>query len=78
MELSWIAREILENAICQLEDADYENNARVIIGTAMVLVDKDDFEELKANILAFDPDCETNIKEREFEDIVTIKTETAQ
>ena len=43
-----IAQEILDTAWGQLEDADYENHARVIIGNDMVLVDKDEFEELKA------------------------------
>ena len=42
-----IAQLILDTAWAQLEDADYENYARVIIGNDMVLVDKDDFEELK-------------------------------
>ena len=70
MELSWIAREILENAIVNLVDAEYDNNARIYIGESMVLVDKDDFEELKQNILDFDPDCDTDIKTLEFKDIV--------
>jgi len=43
-----IAQEILDTAWGQLEDADYENHARVIIGKDMVLVDKEEFEELKA------------------------------
>ena len=43
-----IAQQILDTAWSQLEDADYENHARVIIGNDMVLVDKDEFEELKA------------------------------
>lgn len=75
MELSWIAKEILENAICQMEDAKYENHARVFIGDAMVLLEKDDFDELKANILAFDPNCDEDIKNKEFEDVVNIKAD---
>jgi len=47
-ELPSIAQEILDTAWSQLEDADYENHARVIIGNDMVFVDKDEFEELKA------------------------------
>ena len=43
-----IAQQILDTAWSQLEDADYENHARVIIGNDMVLVDKEEFEELKA------------------------------
>ena len=46
MELSWIAREILENAFCQMEDAEYENHARLWVGEQMVLIGHDDFEEL--------------------------------
>lgn len=70
MELSWIAREILENAFCQLEDAEYENHARLFIGETMVLLDHDDFEELKNDILSFDSDCDNDIKTTEFKDIV--------
>ena len=43
-----IAQQILDTAWSQLEDADYDNHARVIIGNDMVLVDKVEFEELKA------------------------------
>ena len=70
MELSWIAREILENAFCQLEDAEYENNARLYVGGQMILVDHDDFEELRNDILRFDPNCDNDIKTTEFKDIV--------
>lgn len=48
IDLPVIAQLILDTAWTQLEDADYENYARVIIGNDMVLVDKDEFEELKA------------------------------
>ena len=48
IELPVIAQLILDTAWSQLEDADYENQARVIIGGDMVLVDKEEFEELKA------------------------------
>ena len=70
MELSWIAREILENAFCQMEDAEYENHARLFVGEQMVLIDHDDFEELRNDILCFDPDCDEDIKTKEFKDIV--------
>lgn len=70
MELSWIAREILENAFCQLEDAEYENHARLFVGDQMILVDHDDFEELRNDILKFDPDCNSNIKLKEFSHII--------
>jgi len=43
-----IAQQILDTAWSQLEDANYEGYARVIIGNDMVLIDKDEFEELKA------------------------------
>lgn len=45
--LPFIARYILETAWNQLEDANYDNKARVIIGNDMVLIDKEEFEELK-------------------------------
>ena len=70
MELSWIAREILENAFCQLEDAEYENNARLYVGEQMLIVDHDDFEELRNDILKFDPNCDEDIKLKEFSQIV--------
>ena len=58
-----IAQQILDTAWSQLEDADYENHARVIIGNDMVLVDKEEFEELKVFL---DKGQDT----REFSDIV--------
>lgn len=70
MELSWIAREILENAFCQLQDAEYEDNARLYVGEQMILVEKDDFEELRNDILRFDPECDNEIKLKEFSQIV--------
>ena len=70
MALSWIAREILENAFCQLTDAEYENNARLYVGDQMILIDHDDFEELRNDILSFDPDCDKEIKLKEFKEIV--------
>ena len=70
MELSWIAREILENAFCQLEDAEYENHAQLYVGEQMVLVDHDEFEELRNDILKFDPDCDSDIKLKKFGQIV--------
>lgn len=42
-----IVQQILDTVCNQLEDADYEENARVIIGYDMVLLDKDEFYELK-------------------------------
>lgn len=54
---------ILEAAFNQLEDADYKNYARVFIGNEMILVDKDDFEELR----------EFFGSDTQFENIVNIK-----
>ena len=65
-ELPSIAQEILDTAWSQLEDADYENHARVIIGNDMVLVDKDDFEELK-QVVTNDRDLQ------DFSEIVDVK-----
>jgi hypothetical protein len=70
MALSLIAREILKNAFCQLTDAEYENNARLYVGDEMILVDHDDFEELRNDILSFDPYCGEEIKLKEFKQIV--------
>lgn len=70
MILSLIAKEILENAFCQLENAEYENYARLIIGNKMILVDHDDFEELRNDILNFHPKCDEEIKLKEFSQIV--------
>jgi len=61
-----IAQQILDTAWSQLEDADYENHARVIIGNDMVLVDKDDFEELK-QVVTNDRDLQ------DFSEIVDVK-----
>ncbi len=63
MELPSIFHQIIEVAFEQLEDADYENMARVVIGGDMVLVDSNDFEELKKHLGS----------EKEFTDIVEIK-----
>ncbi len=63
MELPSIFQQIIEVAFEQLEDADYENMARVVIGGDMVLVDSNDFEELKKHLGS----------EKEFTDIVEIK-----
>lgn len=57
--------EIIGAALRQMEDADYENCGRVFIGGEMILIDKEEFNELKP--LA---DCEIGF---EFEDIVNIK-----
>ena len=62
-----IAQYILDVVWDQIEDADYENQARVIIGGDMVLIDREEFEELRQVI--------TNDRGRKFEDIVTIKEE---
>ena len=42
-----IAQYILDVVWDQIEDADYENQARVIIGGDMVLIDREEFEELR-------------------------------
>lgn len=65
-----IAQQILDTAWSQLEDADYENHARVIIGNDMVLVDKEEYEELK-QIVTNDRDLQS------FEELVpsTVKSE---
>lgn len=69
IDLPAIAQQILDTAWSQLEDADYENHARVIIGNDMVLVDKDDFEELK-QVVTNDRDLQ------DFEEIVDVKEES--
>ena len=66
IDLPAIAQQILDTAWSQLEDADYENHARVIIGNDMVLVDKDDFEELK-QVVTNDRDLQ------DFSEIVDVK-----
>lgn len=66
IDLPAIAQQILDTAWSQLEDADYENHARVIIGNDMVLVDKEEFEELKA-VVTNDRDLQ------DFEEIVDVK-----
>ena len=63
-----IAQQILYTAWSQLEDADYEDHARVIIGNDMVLVDKYEFEELKA-VVTNDRDMQ------DFTDIVPLAKE---
>lgn len=68
IDLPAIAQQILDTAWSQLEDADYENHARVIIGNDMVLIDRDEFEELK-QVVTNDRDLQ------DFEEIVTIKEE---
>jgi len=68
IDLPAIAQQILDTAWSQLEDADYENHARVIIGGDMVLIDRDEFEELK-QVVTNDRDLQ------DFEEIVTIKEE---
>ena len=65
-----IAQQILDTVWSQLEDADYANHARVIIGNDMVLVDKEEYEELK-QIVTNDRDLQS------FEELVpsTVKSE---
>ena len=65
-----IAQQILDTAWAQLENANYENYARVIIGGDMVLVDKEEYEELK-QIVTNDRDLQS------FEELVpsTVKSE---
>ena len=69
IDLPAIAQQILDTAWSQLEDADYENHARVIIGNDMVFVDKEEFEELKA-VVTNDRDLQ------DFEEIVDVKKES--
>lgn len=70
MDLPSIAQQILDTAWAQLENANYENYARVIIGGDMVLVDKEEYEELK-QIVTNDRDLQS------FEELVpsTVKSE---
>lgn len=69
-ELPSIAKEILEKAFWQLEDADYHNYARVVIGHDQALVDRDEFYELKE----FLSDKMLGTGElKEFEDVVNEK-----
>jgi phage pi2 protein 07 len=60
-----IVNQIIGAALRQMEDADYENYGRVYIGGEMILIDKDEFNELREQA-----DCEIGF---EFEDIVNIK-----
>ena len=73
MNLSFIAEEIHGTAFDQMEDADYENHGRIIIGNAMILVDKDEFEELRSDILSFTPEGDKEDFQDKFEDRVKIK-----
>jgi hypothetical protein len=72
MEIPIIAKLILETAWKELIDADYENHARVLIGDDFELLDQRDYEELKKFLLS---NCvlSQRLKERTFEDVVTIK-----
>lgn len=68
-ELSWISQYILKTAFKQLKDADYEGKAEIQFENDFILLDKDEFEELKSDIINFTrPDEE--IIEKNFNDIV--------
>ena len=69
-ELPSIAKTILEKAFWQLEDADYKNYARVIIGYDQALLDRDDYYELREFL---SDRLLENGKVREFEDVVNEK-----
>lgn len=56
MELSFITRDIIEAALLDMEDAQYDNHARVFVGDHMILVDEEEFEELKQELLSFRDD----------------------
>lgn len=61
-----IVQEILDAVWEQLEDADYENKAQVIIGGTFVLIDKDEFKELKDYV-------SNDIPSKTFDEIVQMK-----
>lgn len=69
MELSFTSRNILEAAFRQAEDAQYDNHAQIIIGNEMILVDEEEFEELRNDILKNHPMTD-EIANRQFSDIV--------
>lgn len=54
---------ILKTALYQMEDADYENNARLTIGGQILLFDEDEYNNLK-DFMQFG---------REFTEIVDVK-----
>ena len=68
-ELSWISQYILKTAFKQLKDADYEENAEIQIGRDFVLINEDEFEELKSDIINF-THVDEEIVETNFNDIV--------
>ena len=72
MDIPIIAQLILETAWKEIEDADYENLARVIIGSDFELIDKEDYDELK-EFLSENCYLSASTKDRKYEDIVTIK-----
>jgi hypothetical protein len=74
MEIPIIAQMILETAWKEIEDADYENLARVIIGSDFELIDKEDYNDLKKFLSSYNGLPERT-KDRKYEDIVTIKDE---
>lgn len=73
MELSLIAQNILGTAFDQMADADYENHGRIDIGNTFILIDKDEFEELRKDILSFTMGCDKEHWQDKFEDRVKIK-----
>lgn len=64
--IPFIITEIVDSVIQQMEDANYDENARVYIGNDMLLIDIEDFEALKKW-------CSDGLKNRRFEDIVKME-----
>ena len=64
--IPFIITDIIDSVIQQMEDADYDENAKVFIGNDMLLIDIADFEDLKKY-------CSNGLKEKRFEDIVKMR-----
>lgn len=75
MELSWISTYILRVAFKQLKNADYYDHALIDIGDDCVLIDKDEFEDLKEDVMEFFSDDYEEISSMTFEDIVKAEGE---
>jgi len=74
MEIPVIAEIILEMAWKELVDADYDCHAKVVIGNDFLLVDKEEYEELR-NYLESINSLPDRTRDRNFEDVVNIKEE---
>ena len=64
--IPFIITEIVDSVIQQMEDANYDENARVYIGNDLLLIDFEDFEDLKKW-------CSDGLKNRRFEEIVKME-----